>query len=129
MFALPTSQPVGRFAVSAWFYEDWESIVALPKLTPEERAVALQRAAKARAVRAEIKQQLKSGSVSLSSVIKKGESDDAVGKLRVVALLEALPGVGRVRAQALLEEIGIAESRRVRGLGPRQTAALVERFG
>lgn len=103
--------------------------MALPKLTPEERAVALQRAAQARAVRAEIKQQLKSGSVSLSSVIKKGESDDAIGKLRVSSLLEALPGVGRVRAQALLEEIGIAESRRVRGLGPRQTAALVERFG
>ena len=103
--------------------------MALPKLTPEERAVALQRAAQARTVRAEIKQRLKNGDVSLSSVIKKGETDDAVGKLRVVALLEALPGVGRVRAQALLEEVGIAESRRVRGLGPRQTAALVERFG
>lgn len=103
--------------------------MALPKLTPEERALALQRAAQARAIRAEVKQQLKSGDVSLSEVVKRGGTDDAIGKLRVVALLEALPGVGRVRAQALLEEIGIAESRRVRGLGPRQTAALVERFG
>ncbi len=103
--------------------------MALPKLTAEQRADALARAAAARVVRAQVKQDLKSGKTSLSAVITQGDSEDAVGKLRVVALLEALPGVGKVRALALLEEFGIAESRRVRGLGPRQRAALVERFG
>ncbi|GAA2248009.1 integration host factor, actinobacterial type [Rarobacter faecitabidus] len=103
--------------------------MALPQLTPEQRAEALERAAAARAVRAQVKQDLKSGSTTISKVIAKGKSDDAVGKLRVSALLEALPGVGKVRAQVLLEEYGIAQSRRVRGLGPRQVAALVERFG
>ena len=48
--------------------------------------------------------------------------------MKVSALLEALPGVGKVRARQIMEEIGISESRRVRGLGSNQIAALVERF-
>jgi len=36
--------------------------------------------------------------------------------------------VGKVRARQIMEEIGISESRRVRGLGANQIAALVERF-
>jgi len=34
-----------------------------------------------------------------------------------------------VKARAIMEEIGIAETRRVRGLGPHQSTALIERFG
>ena len=44
--------------------------------------------------------------------------------MRVVDLLCAMPGVGKVRARQLMERIGIAESRRVRGLGTKQVAAL-----
>jgi ribosomal protein S13 len=62
-------------------------------------------------------------------VIEQGQSDELVGKLKVVALLESLPGVGKVKAKAIMEEVGIAETRRVRGLGPHQAAALIERFG
>ena len=40
-----------------------------------------------------------------------------------------MPGVGRVRARQMMEEIGISESRRVRGLGANQVAQLLERFG
>ena len=39
-----------------------------------------------------------------------------------------MPGVGRVKARALMEEIGISESRRVRGLGQNQISALLARF-
>ncbi|WP_029069707.1 integration host factor, actinobacterial type [Jonesia quinghaiensis] len=101
----------------------------LPELTPEQRQAALEKAAEARRVRAEVKSRLKSSQSRLSDVIKQGDSDDAIGKLKVVSLLEALPGVGKVKARAIMEEVGIAESRRVRGLGPHQTTALVERFG
>lgn len=72
---------------------------------------------------------LKSAHSSLAEVIAEGRENAAIGKMRVVALLEALPGVGRVKARQLMEEVGIAESRRVRGLGPNQVAALLERFG
>ncbi len=101
----------------------------LPELTPQQRAAALEKAAEARRIRADIKNQLKGGEVALSDVIKKGGTEEAIGKLKVVSLLESLPGVGKVKARAIMTEVGIAESRRIRGLGPHQSAALVERFG
>lgn len=101
----------------------------LPELTPEQRAAALEKAAEARRVRAEVKNRLKNSNEKLSDVIHQGESDEAIGKLKVVSLLESLPGVGKVKARAIMADVGIAESRRVRGLGPHQAAALIERFG
>ncbi|ACQ80296.1 conserved hypothetical protein [Beutenbergia cavernae DSM 12333] len=103
--------------------------MALPELTPEQRAAALAKAAEARAVRAEVKNRLKYSRGSLSEVIEAGKANEAIGKLKVVALLESLPGVGKVTARQIMSEVGISESRRVRGLGPHQAAALVERFG
>ena len=35
-------------------------------------------------------------------------------------MLESLPGVGKVKARRTMEEIGISETRRVRGLGAQQ---------
>ena len=56
-------------------------------------------------------------------------SEMFVGKLKVVSMLESLPGVGKVKARKVMEEIGIADSRRVRGLGAQQRAALLEQLG
>ncbi|MEM1333812.1 MAG: integration host factor, actinobacterial type [Actinomycetota bacterium] len=95
-----------------------------PQLTPEQRAAALEKAAEARAARAEIKARLKMGSMSLKEAL---DSDDPnVGKLKVVALIESMPGVGKVKARRLMEEIGIADNRRVQGLGAQQRTALLE---
>jgi hypothetical protein len=102
--------------------------VALPQLTPEQRAAALEKAAEARKARAELKNQLKNGGVSLSKVLADGQSDDIVGKMKVSAVLEALPGVGKVKAAQIMEELGISETRRVRGLGSNQVSALESRF-
>ena len=54
------------------------------------------------------------------------ETDDAIARMRIVELLEALPGIGRVRAAAIMDQLGIAQSRRVRGLGIHQRRALVD---
>ncbi|TWE12531.1 integration host factor, actinobacterial type [Rudaeicoccus suwonensis] len=102
--------------------------MALPQLTPEQRAEALAKAAAARRERAEVKNRLKYAQGSLRSVIDEGRDNDVVGKMKVSALLEAMPGIGRVRARQIMAEIGIAETRRVRGLGANQAAALLERF-
>lgn len=102
--------------------------MALPALTLEERTLALAKAAAARKQRAEVKDQLKQGEVSLAEVIELGTTEEAIGKIRVVELLESLPGVGRVRAARLMEEVRIAHSRRVRGLGANQRAALLAEF-
>jgi hypothetical protein len=103
--------------------------VALPPLTPEQRAAALEKAAQARRERAEVKARLKQGGTSLADVVKDGQKDDVIGKMKVSALLESLPGVGKVRAQQLMERLGISETRRVRGLGSNQIAALEREFG
>ena len=97
----------------------------LPRLTDDERAAALERAAQARKVRAEIKAELKSGKRTLEEVITLGKSDDFIGKMKVSALIESLPGVGKVRASAVMEKVGIASSRRIKGLGILQTRDLL----
>ncbi|MBO3142435.1 integration host factor, actinobacterial type [Dermatophilus congolensis] len=103
--------------------------MALPQLTPEQRAAALEKAAEARRERAEVKHRLKSSQGSLTEVIKEGQTNEIIGKIKVSALLESMPGVGRVRAKQIMEEIGISETRRVRGLGANQVTALLDRFG
>lgn len=103
--------------------------MALPQLTPEQRAEALAKAAAARRERAAVKNRLKNAQGSLKEVIDQGKENDVIGKMKVSALLESMPGVGRVRARQMMEEIGISESRRVRGLGANQVAQLLERFG
>ena len=103
------------------------SMATPPALTPEQRAAALEKAAQARAAMADVKARLKIGSMSLPEAL--ASDDPAVGKLKVVSLLEALPGLGKVKARRLMEEIGIADNRRVQGLGPQQRAALLEHLG
>ncbi len=102
--------------------------MALPPLTPQQRAAALEKAAAARRVRAEIKVRLKSSGTSLEDVLASGETDEVVGKMKVIAVLEAMPGVGKVRAQRIMEKLEISPSRRVRGLGVKQREALHREF-
>jgi hypothetical protein len=101
----------------------------LPQLTEEQRREALAKAAEARKRRAEVKAQLKNGALGLSEILERAENDEIVGKMKVSAMLEALPGVGKVRAQKVMEELQISTSRRLRGLGDKQKQALKERFG
>jgi hypothetical protein len=103
--------------------------VALPPLTPEQRTAALEKAAAARRERAEVKNRLKHSGASLAQVIKEGQDNDVVAKMKVSALLESMPGVGKVRSRQIMERLGISESRRVRGLGANQIASLEREFG
>jgi hypothetical protein len=102
--------------------------LALPPLTDEQRRAALQKAAAARRERAEIKNRLKHSGGSLPEVLHQGRTNDVVGKMKVVDLLQSVPGLGKVRAKQVMERIGIAETRRVRGLGTNQIAALEREF-
>lgn len=102
--------------------------MALPPLTPEQRKAALEKAALARRERAAVKNRLKHAQGSLADVVREGRTNDVVGKMKVSALLEAMPGVGKVRARRIMHELSISESRRVRGLGAKQVSALVARF-
>ena len=68
------------------------------------------------------------GSLTLPELLEQAENDDIVGKMKVLAVLESLPGVGKVKARRTMEEIGISETRRVRGLGAQQRKALLAAF-
>ena len=99
-----------------------------PTLTPEARAAALQKAAAARRQRAELKEKLKMGSLSFKELLDQAERDEVVAKMKVLTVLESLPGLGKVKARRLMDEIGISESRRVQGLGAKQRLALNDRL-
>ena len=98
-----------------------------PPLTQEQRREALAKAADARRRRAELKDQLKSGSTTLPELLDR--SEDAVeAKMKVTAVLESLPGVGRVRARQIMERLDISETRRMKGLGTKQRQNLLGEF-
>jgi signal recognition particle GTPase len=97
-----------------------------PALTPEQRAAALEKAARVRRERAEVKEKLKNGNTTLSELLTQSESDDTVGKMKVVSVLESLPGLGKVKARRLMETVGISDSRRLQGLGAKQREALLK---
>ena len=101
---------------------------SLPPLTPGERAAALAKATQMRTERARLKASLKAGTVTLPDVIRDSATDDTIGKMKVTALLEAMPGVGKVRAGQIMARHGIAPTRRVRGLGANQKSALEAEF-
>lgn len=96
---------------------------------PEQRRRALEKAAQVRRTRAEVKELLSTGTLTLGEVLERADIDDVLAGLKVGAVLVSLPGMGKVKAKRLMEELGIAENRRLRGLGARQRAALLERFG
>jgi hypothetical protein len=100
----------------------------LPELDAESRRQALQRAAEARKIRAELKAQLKSGEIDFAEVLRRAADDEIVAKTKVSAVLEALPKVGKVRARKLMERLDISPSRRVRGLGANQREKLLREF-
>lgn len=100
----------------------------LPKTTEEQRTAALARAAEARRTRAEIKELLKTGSLSLPEVFARADEDPLVAGTKAHAIILAMPGMGKIATKRLMEEIGIAENRTLRGLGPRQRAELLARF-
>ena len=103
--------------------------MALPPLTPEQRQAALDKAAASRRERAEVKNRLKHSGASISEVLAEGDRNEVIGKMRVLELLQSMPGVGKVRAVQIMQRLKISESRRVRGLGANQRDALVSEFG
>lgn len=95
-----------------------------PQISPEARAAALEKAGEARRARAELKTKLKMGSATLRDVL--ASTDEVVRKTKVLTILESLPKLGKVKARRVMDEVGIADTRRVQGLGEQQKIRLLE---
>ncbi len=100
----------------------------LPSISDEVRREALAKAALVRKERAAIRVQLAKREISFSDLLERVD-DDSVGKMKVLVIIEALPGMGKVRSRRLMQELGIYENRRLRGLSEKQSQRLLEVLG
>ena len=66
------------------------------------------------------------GSLTFEELLVQAKDDEMAGKMKVLAVLESLPGLGKVKARRLLEECEISETRRIQGLGEQQRRRLLE---
>ncbi|WP_316669391.1 integration host factor, actinobacterial type [uncultured Propionibacterium sp.] len=102
--------------------------MAIPTLSPEQLQSARSAATQARRARADFKDKVRKGELTLGQALDKAAEDDVLAHIKVVDLLKALPRVGEKRAAAIMERLDIAPNRRVRGLGRHQVAGLKREF-
>lgn len=101
----------------------------IPRLSDEQLNDARKAASLARRSRADLKNQLRNGDIDFLEALDRCRADDVLAHIRVSDLLRCVPRMGEKRAADLMTRLSIAESRRVRGLGPHQLAALRKEFG
>jgi guanylate kinase len=99
-----------------------------PKLSPEERSAALEKAKLSRQRRAQVKDRVRTGDLSIAQVLELSKSDEIIAKMRVLELLESKSGVGKIRAASLLEKLNISPTRRIQGLGRLQIEEILKEF-
>lgn len=95
-----------------------------PSLTQEQRVEASRLAVANRRRRAEVKRQIKEGSLSLQELFDLAAREECVAQMRAYDLISALPAIGEVKAERIMRQANIAKTRRIRGLGPKQRAEL-----
>ena len=88
-----------------------------------QRMEALRRANEIRVRRAQLKKDLKSGSVRSEDILS--DPPEYVGTAKVVDILMAVPKFGRVKAARFLNQCRISQSKTVGGLSERQRGELV----
>ena len=98
--------------------------MAVPVLTNEQRLAASAKALIIRTKRAEVRKLLKDSKISFTDVLSIAVNDEIVSGMKVVTILESLPGIGKIKAAALMEACDITLSRRMKGLGTTQSKKL-----
>ena len=91
---------------------------------PAELELALSRARWARRYRELLIDEVGSGRLSLVELLDHDRVEPLAGTIKVVVLLQALPGVGKVRARRGLDQVGAGESIRMGALSPQQRSEL-----
>ena len=99
-----------------------------PKLTMEQRKAALEKAGIVRKKRAQVKQELRAGELTFVGLLERAENDEDLSGIKVLSVLESIPGIGKVKARRRLKELNISEVRRVKGLSVKQRNALLSQF-
>ena len=100
--------------------------VQAPARSLDQRMEALKRANDIRVKRAQLKKDLKAGSVRIEEVL--GNPPLYVETAKVFDMLMAVPKFGRVKAARFLNQCRISQSKTVGGLSERQRAELIGLF-
>ena len=93
-----------------------------PRLSLEELKAAGRKAVLARTERANFKKLLRDGERDIFDAI--ADPRNSIARLKVSEVLEAIPGVGAIKVKAIMARADISPSRRIGGLGSKQTLAL-----
>jgi hypothetical protein len=97
-----------------------------PLRSLDQRMEALKRANDIRVRRAQLKKDLKTGSVSVDDILR--NPPEYVSTAKVFDILMAVPKFGRVKAARFLNQCRISQSKTVGGLSERQRAELIGLF-
>ena len=103
-----------------------DTLTQAPSRSLDQRMEALNRANEIRVRRAQLKRDLKAGSVRIEDVI--GDPPEYVLTAKVYDMLVAVPRLGRVKVGRLLTQCRISQSKTVGGLSDRQRGELLELF-
>lgn len=98
-----------------------------PNTLDDERAAAFRWAASVRARRAELRRELSSGERTLGDVLR-GADPSADGAVKVLFVLESLPGARKVTTRRRLADLGIAGAAQLRDLSAAERDLLQREF-
>ena len=97
-----------------------------PRLSSRARRRAGEKAVLARQDRAKVKEQVASGELFFFDLFK--DERRSIARMKLMDLLQSVPGIGQARAQIIFERTNISPSRRIGGVGHRQIELLRQEF-
>ena len=97
-----------------------------PRLSRRSRRKAGQAAVSARQERAKVKEMVTKGEIYFFDLFK--DERKPVLRMKLIDLLQSVPGIGKTRAEIILDRTGISYSRRIGGVGHRQIELLRQEF-
>jgi guanylate kinase len=97
-----------------------------PRLSRRSRRKAGLKAVIARQERARVKEQVALGEIYFFDLFK--DERKAISRMKLIDLLQSVPGIGQSRADVIMERTGISPSRRIGGVGHRQLDLLRQEF-
>lgn len=90
--------------------------------------VAAEWAERARKARLDLREALRSGDLSLDQVIETSRTEDLIGRVKLLWVLESLPGAGKVATRRRLDALGMDGSWPLSRFTEEQHKVLVDAF-
>jgi guanylate kinase len=97
-----------------------------PRLSRRSRRKAGQKAVLARQERARVKEDIASGEKFFFELF--ADERKSIKRMKLVDLLQSVPGIGKIRADLIMDRAEISSSRRIGGVGKRQLEILRQEF-